>query len=42
MLPSGNDAALVIAENLSAIFREPQANVGIQYRIQPFITLMNK
>ncbi|KAM3139535.1 hypothetical protein pb186bvf_008371 [Paramecium bursaria] len=41
MLPSGNDAALVIAENLSIVLKEFSSQLNIQYRIQPFIQQMN-
>ncbi|CAD8171126.1 unnamed protein product [Paramecium octaurelia] len=42
MLPSGNDAANVIAENLSSFVKDPVSNIALQYRIQPFISLMNQ
>ncbi|CAD8052847.1 unnamed protein product [Paramecium primaurelia] len=42
MLPSGNDAANVIAENLSSFLKDPVSNIALQYRIQPFIQLMNQ
>ncbi|CAD8076769.1 unnamed protein product [Paramecium primaurelia] len=42
MLPSGNDAANVIAENLSSFIKDPVSNIALQYRIQPFISLMNQ
>ncbi|CAD8189396.1 unnamed protein product [Paramecium octaurelia] len=42
MLPSGNDAANVIAENLSQCVKDPVSNIALQYRIQPFISLMNQ
>lgn len=33
MLPSGNDAANVIAENLSSFLKDSVSNISLNYRI---------